>query len=45
MESEIAEMLLLAALGSASPYALTAAAEWLRRLATTHRNGSDAPSR
>jgi hypothetical protein len=43
MESEIAEMLLCSALGCTLPYALAAAAAWLKDHRQMHRRGVDAP--
>jgi hypothetical protein len=45
MECEMAEILLTAAAGAALPYALTAAAHWLRGNRLMHRNGRCAPFR
>ncbi len=45
METDIAEMLFASALGSALPYAVVAAAEWLRRNRLTHRTRACAPTR
>ncbi len=45
MESEIAEMLFSAAAGAALPYALSAAADWLKSRCGMHRNGRCAPFR
>jgi hypothetical protein len=43
MESEIAEMLLYSAIGCTLPYAIAAAAAWMKGHRQTHRNGAGAP--
>jgi hypothetical protein len=43
MESEIAELLLCSALGCTLPYALAAAAAWIKGHRHMHRNGAGAP--
>jgi hypothetical protein len=43
MESEIAELLLCSAVGCTLPYALAAAAAWIKDHRHMHRNGAGAP--
>jgi hypothetical protein len=43
MESEIAELLLCSAVGCTLPYALAAAAVWIKGHRNMHRNGAGAP--